>query len=282
MADRAKFSLCVTTLNNESTIGRCLESAPCADEIIVLDSYSSDGTVAIAERAGAKVHQQTFAGYGPQKQAAIDLASHDWVLLLDADEELTPRAQDEIVDVLTQLATKAQDVTGFELPRIEQMFWRMQSANSRLNYFLRLFDRRRSKMSDMPVHAAPKTDGRVLRMESPFLHFGEPDIHTKVAKINAYSSGLVADKAHKRGAWWRMIVYPPYAFLRSYVIKRQFLNGWAGFIASVVMAFYAFLKYAKLFEYQQNESGGTTQDGPRRQDPSTNPDKASEESREPR
>lgn len=245
------LTLVVTTLNNQATLERCLAAGRCADETVVLDSGSSDDTVAIAKRFGARVETRPFDGYGPQKQAAIDLASSDWVLLLDADEALS----DEAVASIEALKARGFDADAYELPRIEQIFWRMQGRFTRPNHYLRLFDRRVTRISDMPVHAAPKCSGRVERLDAPFLHFGEPDIHTKVDKINAYSTGLVPEKRRrgKRGNPWLMVFYPPLHFLRLYLFKRQFTNGWAGFINSVVGAFYAFLKYAKLYEARRRD-----------------------------
>ncbi len=240
------LSAFVTTLNNAATLDACLASVAWADEIVVLDSFSNDATLDIARRHGARIFQQAFRGYGPQKQDALEKTTHRWVLLLDADEVLTEQAQRTIRELLAG----EPDADGYELPRIEQLFWRMPHPLCRMNYYLRLFDKTRGRVSDMPVHAAPKVDGTVRKLAAPFVHYGEPDIHTKVAKVNAYSTGLVPDKQARgrRPSPWIMVFYPPLFFVRLYVFKRGFLNGWAGFIASVVGAFYAFLKYAKLYE----------------------------------
>jgi hypothetical protein len=131
------------------------------------------------------------------------------------------------------------------------MFWTFQHAISWTNTHLRLFDRRRGRMNAVPVHAAPEVDGPVRTLRRAILlHYGEPDIRTKVEKINAYSSGLVADKLRRRQRFLgvRMLLYPPVFFLRQYVFKRYFLNGWAGFISAATGAFYVFLKYAKVYE----------------------------------
>ncbi len=212
----------------------------------MLDSGSSDDTQTIAAQFGAVIHEQEFAGYGPQKQAALDLTTHRWVLLMDADEALSPELTLEIRSLMASGPTQA----GYSVPRCEQMFWQMQHPATRMNHFLRLFDRRRGRISSMPIHAAPEVDGPVSRLSGCLLHFGEISIHSKTERINHYSSGLVADK-QSRGSGWcrtRMLLYPPWAFVRSWVFKRNFLNGWAGWIASVSMAHYAFLKYAKLYE----------------------------------
>jgi len=243
---RAPLSLVVTTLNNAATLARCLASVPCADDIVLLDSGSTDATLEIAAQHRARIFSEPFKGYGAQKQSALDKAKHAWVLLLDADEALTPAAVAEI-----EAALVAPDVAGFRLPRREQMFWTFQHAWTRINAHLRLFDRRRGRMNDVPVHAAPVVDGPVRTLRrAVFLHYGEPDIRTKIDKINAYSSGLVADKVRRRQRCViaRMLVYPPLFFLRQYVGKRYCFNGWAGFISAASGAFYVFLKYAKLYE----------------------------------
>lgn len=243
---REPLSLVVTTYNSAATLARCLDSAAFADEIVVLDSGSTDATPAIATARGARIAVHAFDDYGAQKQRAIDLAGHDWVLLLDADEALTPAARSEIESALV-----APRVAGFRLPRRELMFWTFQHRGSRINTHLRLFDRRRVRMNSVPVHAAPASAAplRTLR-RAVFLHYGEPDIATKVAKINAYSSGLVAHKQaqHTHFVRTRMLLYPPAFFLRQYFGKRYLLNGWAGFVSAATGAFYVFLKYAKLHE----------------------------------
>jgi glycosyltransferase involved in cell wall biosynthesis len=251
---RELFSLVVTTLDNAATLERCLSSAAFADDIVVLDSGSADGTLEIAKKLGARIFVEPFKGYAAQKQSAIDKARHDWILLLDSDEALTAAARPAIESALT-----APTDAGFRVPRREQMFWTLQHEYSRTNAHLRLFDRRRGRMNDVPVHAAPTVDGSVRTLRAAvMLHFGEPDIRTKVDKINAYSSGLVADKLRRRPRFLgaRMIFYPPLFFLRQYFIKRYFLNGWAGFISAVTGAFYVFLKYAKVYEARRAAQRG--------------------------
>ncbi|THB76682.1 MAG: glycosyltransferase family 2 protein [Desulfobulbaceae bacterium] len=251
-----KLSVFITTLNNAKTLPCCLESVKWADEIVVLDTFSSDGTVAIAEKYGAKLFQHEFLGYGRQKQSALEKTTNDWVLLLDADETLSDQLQDEIKQILSTEPT----YDGFELPRQEQLFWRMSSRFTRFNYQLRFFRKSVGALSTDAVHAAPKVSGRVGKLQHPFLHFGEINIHTKVEKINAYSSGMVEDKAKKgkQGSLLTLILYPPIAFIQSYLFKRNIVNGSAGFIASVTMAYYAFLKYAKLREYHKFQKYGNS------------------------
>lgn len=255
MLDRTRLSVFITTYNNGRTLTACLESVKWADEIVMLDSFSTDDSLAIGQRYGAHVTQHEFMGYGPQKRMALAATAHDWVLLLDADEALSPALQTEI----RQLLERGPTADGYEIPRQEQMFWRMYNPATRMNYYLRLFDKRKGAIDDIPIHAAPKVSGRIARLKAPLYHYGETDIHTKVEKINAYSTGLVADKLKKQrwGIPLIMLFYPPLFFIRSYVFKRNFLNGWAGFINSAIAAFYVFLKYAKLYEHHQFAKYGT-------------------------
>jgi glycosyltransferase involved in cell wall biosynthesis len=251
-----KLSAFITTFNNEATLPSCLESVRWADEIVVLDSYSTDSTVSIAKSFDCRLYQHEFLGYGPQKQSALDKTTHDWVLLLDADEMLSPPLQSEI----QQLLGAGPKHDGYELARHEQLFWRMGNPHARFNYFLRLFRKAAGYVSRHAVHADPKVNGAIGRLRHPFYHFGETSVHAKEERINAYSSGLVEEKAAKgrKGALLMCLIYPPWAFFQSYVMKRNFLSGSAGFIGSIINAHYAFLKYAKLHEYYQIQKHGAS------------------------
>ncbi|NII12294.1 glycosyltransferase family 2 protein [Oleiagrimonas sp. C23AA] len=254
MKVREPLSVVLITFNNADTLERCLVEVDWAEEIVVLDSGSTDDTLTIAERHGARIEHHPFDDFGPQKQRAIDMARHDWVLNLDADEVLSPGTRQVIEQALV-----APRVAGFRLPRRERMFWGVQHRLSHRNGHLRLFDRRRARMNATPVHAAVEATGPVRTLWwADFVNDGDADIETRVEKINRYSSGLVVDKLRRRQRFTglRMVFYPPVFFLRQYLIKRYFLSGWAGFIASVSGAFYVFLKYAKLHEARRARRRG--------------------------
>lgn len=252
---RARVSGVVTTFNNAATLEACLASLAFCDELVVLDSDSTDATRTIAARHGALVSVRAFQGYGPQKQAAIDLASHDWVLLLDADEHLTDQARGAIEGELA-----APRAHGYRLPRQEWLFWRWPHPATRPNWQLRLFRKSHGRMNAVPVHAAPQVDGPVIDLAAPFRHYGEPRLADRVDKVNRYSSGLAAHKRARRPALLglRLLLYPGIAFAKLYFGKRYFLNGWAGYFAAKTQAFYAFLKYAKVLEAQRD---ATPRDG---------------------
>lgn len=247
---RAPLSAVVTTLNNAATLEACLSSLGFCDEIVVLDSGSTDATEAIARRHRARWQVQAFQGYGPQKQAAVDLAAHDWVLLLDADEQLTDAGR---ACIERELA--APRACGYRLPRQEWLFWRWSHRWARANWHLRLFRRSCGGLNAVPVHAAPEVTGQVIDLPAPFRHYGEADIAARADKVNRYSTGLVPHKRARgvRLAALRMLLQPPLAFLKLYLLKRYFLNGWAGYIAARLQAHYTFLKYAKLYEARRRQ-----------------------------
>jgi glycosyltransferase involved in cell wall biosynthesis len=257
---REPLSVVVTTCDNATTLDACLRSVSWADEIVVLDSGSTDATLAIAAHYGARIHAQPFAGYSAQKQAAIDLASHRWVLLLDSDESLTADAIP-----LLQQTLLAPAHAGYQLWRREWQFWRWQSMRSRLNHYVRLFDRQRARMSGHQVHESVRVDGPVGVLDAVIDHYGEADIAGRVAKANRYSTLQLADLAPRRVRWLRlrMVAYPTVAFLRYYLLRGHWRSGWAGFIAARIHAFYAFLKYAKLYEARRREPVGTEPRQPR-------------------
>ena len=247
------LSLVVTTLDNAGTLARCLDSLPPLRDAIVLDSGSRDDSARIAASRGARVHVQSFRGYGPQKATAIAMASEEWVLLLDADEWLDSTAADALKDLFRDGPPSTPQ--GFTLARREWLFWQFQHRWTRMNRYLRLFRRQSMRMSDAAVHAAPLVPGPVGRLPGYLLHDGEKDIGTKVAKVNAYAAGTAQDRIRRRSRFvgLRMIAYPPLFFLRNYLFKRQFLNGWAGFIACVIGAFYVFEKYARVHEARRRQ-----------------------------
>lgn len=242
---REPLSVVVTTLDSADTLDACLASVAWAEDIVVLDSGSTDATAAIARAHGARFLGRVFTDYSEQKQAAIDLARHDWVLLLDSDEKLAEGGAETLAAVLA-----GPDCAGYVLWRREWIFWRWQSPKSRLNHYVRLFDRRRARMNGLKVHETVAVDGPVRPLDVTIDHYGERDIAGRVAKANLYS-GLQVEDLERRGVRhpaWRMLWYPWVAFVRYYVVRGHWREGRAGFVAARVHAFYAFLKYAKLYE----------------------------------
>lgn len=244
---RCPVSLCIITRNEEANLRRCIASVPFADEVVVLDSGSDDGTAGLARALGAKVWVEEFRGHVRQKQRAVALARHPWVLCLDADEELSPDLAVEIERALTGEVM----AVGYELPRktyylgafIEHGGWWPE-------YRLRLFDRRRGGWTGNDPHDRVEVDGEVRRLHAPLFHYNYRDLRHHLQKVNDYTTimaeGLVA--RGRRFAYRDLLFRPPARFLRMFVWRRGFLDGWRGLVIACVGSFYVFLKYAKLWE----------------------------------
>ncbi len=246
-----KLSAVVTCFNNQETIEKCINSLDFVDEIIVLDSYSTDKTMAILGSLDCVVHQQKFKGFSQQKQDAIDLTSHDWVLLLDSDEYLTHVAK----ELIMKWKAQAPSYEAYSLPRREWVFWQWSHKFVHMNQFVRLFDKSKAKVSKDIVHESIKSTGKVSSLAAIINHYGETSVNIKLDKINKYSQ-LAAEQKYQQGKRVlpiKLVLYPVWYFFRQYIIRRQIFNGWAGFINAKLNTQYAFLKYAKLYELQQNK-----------------------------
>ena len=244
-------SAVVTCFNNEETIVKCIESLLFADEIIILDSFSTDETMPLLKKFDCIIHQQKFKGYSLQKQDAINLASNDWVILLDSDEYLTVNAQQKIKSWMHN----KPNADAYELPRKEWVFWQWSHKFVHMNKFVRLFNRQKAQVSDAMVHESVKTTGKLAKLNAVIKHFGETSITIKLEKINKYSQ-LAAQQKFQRGKrvnLLKLMLYPLWYFFKQYFVRRQIFNGVAGFINAYINSKYAFLKYAKLYELQKNK-----------------------------
>ena len=201
---------------------------------------------------GARIVQEQFRGYGPQKQRAIDLANNDFILLLDADERLDETLAGQIRDILQ----RKDPAPAYRLRREEWLYWKWPHPGTRLTDHLRLFDRRQVKMSSHPIHAAPVYAGSSPLLNGRLRHYGHSDISGQTDRINVYTTGSaqVPDTRALHTPGLRMLVAPTAAFIREYVFRRQFLNGWAGYIASRMAAWHAFMRHAKRLERRKKQS----------------------------
>lgn len=241
------LSLAIICLNEEANIERCIRSVPFADDIVVLDSGSTDRTREIALQCGARVFDEEWRGFRAQKQRATDLCRHDWVLSLDADEALSDESQNE----LKHLLANGLAGDGYEFPRLSWALGRwIRHGGWYPDWQLRLFNRAQASwQGGEHVHERVSAVS-VTRLQAPILHWPFATHAEQVATNNRYS-GLGADELRKRGvsfSLFRLIWKPISKFLETYFIKRGFLDGLPGFIISVGAAYSVFLKFAKLWE----------------------------------
>jgi glycosyltransferase involved in cell wall biosynthesis len=223
------------------------------DEIIVVDSQSTDNTVAIAQQHGAKVAQPNdWPGFGPQKNRALDLASCDWVFSIDADERVTPMLAAEIKQLLKLGGAHA----AYKLPRLSSYCGKfIRHAGWQPDYVLRLFKRDSARFSDDLVHERVVTVQPVIALQNHLLHYSYLNFSQVLSKVDAYStaSAKQAYARGKRSSVLGALGHGAWAFFRTYVIRRGFLDGAHGLALAISNAETSYYKYLKLWHMQQVE-----------------------------
>ena len=239
------LSVIVITKDEEATIPRCLKSVAWADEIVVVDSGSTDATQSISRQLGAKVHPTAdWPGFGPQKNRALDLATSEWVLSLDADEWLTPELQAEVRNTVVSPGSQS----AFRVPRASYFCGRlMRHSGWWPDPVLRLFRRGRARFSDDLVHERLIVDGTVGDLSSLLMHESFVGFEEVLDKVNRYSSAgaqmMVADG--RAGSLTSAVAHGVWTFVRTYVLKAGFMDGREGFMLAVSNAEGVYYRYLK-------------------------------------
>jgi glycosyltransferase involved in cell wall biosynthesis len=251
-----KLSVTIITRDEATDIEAALHSVSWADERIVVDSGSTDDTVRIATPLASRVVGHQWAGYVAQKNYAASIASHDWILSLDADERVTPDLAAEIQQVLRQEPPHR----GFRIPRVTWHLGRwIRTTDWYPDYQLRLYDRRTARWVGRHVHEGVEVTGSVGELRGELQHFAYRDIAEHMETIERYST-LAARQMHeagRRATATDIAVHPRLAFLRNYVLKGGFRDGAPGLIISRMNAYYVFLKFAKLWELSRGVRPGS-------------------------
>lgn len=246
------ISVFIIAYNEEKIIAQCLEKLSWANEIVVVDSGSTDNTVAICEKFGAKVIYNKFINFGIQKQFALNQTANNWVLSLDADEVLS----DELINEIQNLNLSG-DYKGYFIPRTHIFLHKVfKFGSENKKPILRFFDKTYGKFIESKVHEVIEVDGKLGTLKNEMLHYTVFDITTAVQKQMKYSalSGELLYEKGKKASMFKAIIKFPFEFIRVYLIQLNFLNGYQGFIWSMMAAFGSFLKYAKLYDLHQNKS----------------------------
>lgn len=252
-ADKPGLSVIVLTHNSAATLDACLRSLRFADEILVMDSGSQDRSLAIAKAHGARIKHQPWLGYTQQRNAALALCRHAWVLSVDSDEELGP----ELAAQIQAMLKTDSPHNGYRIPERVRFFQRwLRHGGVHPGYHLTLFRRQGARYSHGPanVHEGIQIQGSVGRLSGFKLHHAYPDLRSALRKINRYTS-LEAQGRWERGQraslygiFWR----PLERFFKNYVLKAGFLDGWEGFLYCYLTAHYSFVTHIKLYERQVN------------------------------
>lgn len=237
------------TLNEEANLKRALESVAWCDEIVILDSGSTDGTMEIASAfPNCRVYLHEFDGYGAQKRRAVEAATHDWVFSLDADEQLDA----ELQNALRRWAnSNVGDEAGYQVGRQLRFMGRtFRHGKESRQQVLRLFDRRRGNFDDSVIHEKVRVRGSVGSLGGCLVHESYRDLDDYFSKFNRYTT-LMADELRARGRKTtiaEIVIRTPWAFLQYYLLRGNFMNGFAGFVWSLLAAHYKTVKYLKLYE----------------------------------
>lgn len=250
-----KISAVIITLNEEKKIATCLASLQgIVDEIVVMDAFSTDKTIEMCREHGATIFQQPWKGYGPQKNDAAAKASHDYILSIDADESLSPALRTSILEA------KNAGLSGvYQVNRLNNFYgYDLHHGNAYPDRMKRLYNRREVQWSSRPVHETLDIPAgmRIRQLKGDLLHKSKDTLEDHINWINKYStmSAKVYLEQGKRGAGFKLVVSPLFTFLKGYIIKLGFLDGYAGFMMAKINAHEAFLKYSKLLLLQKNKS----------------------------
>ena len=251
------LSIIIVAKNEAINITDCVRSACFADEVVVLDSGSSDNTAELARAEGARVVDTDWPGYGPQNNRGIDLATGDWFFSLDADERISSDLAAEI-----RAAMARADFNGFRVPRVSMYCGRfMRHGGWRPDFTWRLARRGKARFTEHFLHAHLQVQGRTGTLRTPIVHYSMRSMEAVLEKLNRYSSASARDMtaARRKGSFGRAILHGLWAFLRTYVLRLGFLDGRWGFMLAVSNAEGTYYRYIKLWLLQ---SGYKVMDAP--------------------
>jgi glycosyltransferase involved in cell wall biosynthesis len=247
---REKISACITCFNEEHNIRRCLESVRWCDEIVVVDSFSTDLTVQLCREYTDRVFQHPWQGYIGQKNFIREKATHPWVLYIDADEEVSPELRAEIIAVLE---SGDSHFVGYEFPRMVNYLeqW-IRHGEWYPDVKLRLFLKAKGISGGQEPHDQVLVNGPVKRLKGHLWHYTYDDLHDQLITLNRYST-ITANEKFKQAEkfrWLDFLFRPSLRFLKAYFLKRGFLDGRRGFLIAAISSFGVAMKYAKLWELE--------------------------------
>jgi glycosyltransferase involved in cell wall biosynthesis len=252
----SKLSVTIITRNEALDVGAALMSVAWADELIVVDSASTDDTVAVARQHTDRVIVREWPGYVAQKNYAASIASHDWILSLDADERVTPELAAEIRSTLDVPSSDR----GYRIPRVTWHLGRwVRTTDWYPDYQLRLYDRRAAEWTGRYVHETMTVRGPVGQLRGELQHFAYRDIADHLETIDRYTTYAARQmqESGRHAGLLDLAVHPPLAFWRNYLLKGGIRDGVPGLVISAMNGYYVFLKFAKLWELRHRHERGT-------------------------
>ncbi len=250
------ITVLIPTYNEENNIRDCLESVKWADDIFVVDSFSTDSTLEIAREYTNHIVQHEYVNSATQKNWAIPQAQNDWIMVIDSDEQVTPELRSRIQDILEN-GTKYD---GFRIKRMTTFFGKLiHHCGWHTDYLVRLWRRGKGHYKDLEVHADVIVDGEVGTIDEYFLHHTYTSFPQYLEKFGRYTTWAANDlyKQGKRASISNLTIRPLWCFIHMYIIRRGFLDGKYGLVLCVLAAFYVFMKYAKLWDRRRQDKHAT-------------------------
>jgi glycosyltransferase involved in cell wall biosynthesis len=251
MNDKIPVSVYVLTSNNRRTIERCLNSLYWAEELVIVDSFSNDGTYEICQRYTDKVFQREWKGHCDQYQYAADLTTKDWIMFVDADEEISPELVEEI---RMELARGARGLDGFIVYRRTYYLGKwIQHGGWYPDYEIRLYRKEKGRWEG-GLHAKVVVNGKVDFLKNHYLHYTYRDISDQIQTIDKYSRIAAEDmfRSGEKFSLFKLLFHPSFRFIKEYIMKSGFRDGLPGLVIIVSTMYYVFIKYAKLWELEKS------------------------------
>jgi glycosyltransferase involved in cell wall biosynthesis len=250
--EKIPLSVVIISYNAATALPACLDSVQFAEDIVVIDSGSSDGTVEIARAKGARVIHQDWLGFGPQKQFAVETGRHDWVLCIDADERVS-----EALQASLRAELRAPKFRAYAMPRCNRFMGRwLRHGEGYPDWSLRLFNKQVARWSDDAVHETVLTTEPVGRLQGDLLHESAEDLDAYLAKQNRYTT-LQAQALARHGksaGTVRLVLSPVARFIKFYLVRAGFMDGIPGLVHITIGCMNSFMKYAKLRELQRRNA----------------------------
>lgn len=241
-----KLSVCIITKNEQENISRCLDSVKWADEILVMDSGSTDQTVQICQQYSCRIVELPWHGFGPSKKALTDITTNSWILSIDADEVISEELNDRIGKILNE-----PDYVGYKIKRKSYYLGKLvKHCGWNHDYPLRLFNKKHGTFDEKEVHESVQLNGKTARLEESILHFTYPTLQSHLRKM-AYYAQLSADQKLRQGkesSIGKAVVLGILKFLKMYFLQLGLLDGKIGFLLCMNSAYGVYLKYMILWE----------------------------------
>lgn len=244
----------IIAFNEEQNLAECLESVKWADEIIVIDSFSTDKTVEIAKRFTDKVFQKKWEGFAKQREFSLEMASNEWIISLDADERVT----EELRDSVSKILSCSTDVSGFKVARRNHFLGKwIKGAFWYPDHQLRVFRKEKARMTDVLVHEGFEVDGKTEIISGDIIHYSYRTLEEAYKKINHYSTLAAEQRADKKVGALDLILHPIAAFLTDYFSRKAYKDGVHGLLVAIMHAMTNLMTYTKIWELQNVKAKGT-------------------------